>query len=505
MSQLKKGAFLNYATIFLTNVVGLVMTPFIIKQLGDSEYGLYTLIGAFVGYISVLDFGLTNTIVRFVAKYKAEADQKGEENFLATTMIIYSVIALIVVIIGTICYLNIDEIFKNSLTPDQIEKAKVMFAILIFNLAITLPGGAFEGICSGYEQFVFPKSLKIVKYIIRSSLIVAILLLGGDAISMVILDTIMNLIVIATTAYYVFKKLKVRFRLHSFKFPLVREIFSYSIWIFVFVLVGQFQWRVGQMVLGIETDTTIVAIFAVGVVLGTYYGAFSTAISGVFLPRATQMTVANATPEQLTDMMIKIGRLSFIVLIYILGAFLLYGKQFVLLWVGKSYEDSYVIALMIMFAYTLPLVQGFGNSILEARNKLSFKAILYLSFLIIGTALGAILAKSYGAIGMISGSITGWVIVQNVMNFYYHRVIKLNILRFFRELLNRTLISFLIALAIGYFLNLIPGEGWMNFLLKAVCYTLVFSTLMYQIGMIAFEKELFKKTLQPIISKLKLY
>src|SRR5690606_33540080 len=162
MSQIKKGAALNYVTIFLTNVVGLLLTPFIIKKLGDAEFGLYTLIGAFVGYISVLDLGLTNTIVRFVAKYRAEKDKKGEENFLATTMIIYFIISIGVIIIGTVCYYNLESIFQDSLTAEQLDKAKIMFIILIFNLAITLPGGAFMGICSGYEQFVFPKAVNIV-------------------------------------------------------------------------------------------------------------------------------------------------------------------------------------------------------------------------------------------------------------------------------------------------------------------------------------------------------
>lgn len=503
MSQLKKGAFLNYTTIILTNVVGLLLTPFIIKQLGDSEFGLYTLIGSFVGYISVLDFGLTNTVVRFVAKYRAENDKKGEENFLATTMIIYMVISTIVVLIGIVCYVNIEEIFKDSLTPDQIASAKIMFAILIFTLAIGLPAGTFEGVCYGYEQFVFPKSVKIIRYLVRSVVVIGVLLFGGKAVAMVIMDAVLNLLLFGTMIIFALKKLKVKFKLHQFKSSLIRQIFGYSVWIFVFALVGQFQWKAGQMVLGIVANATMVAVFAVGVMLGTYYGAFSTAISGVFLPRATQMTVANASPEQLTDMMIKIGRLSFIALMYILGAFILYGKQFVLLWVGDTYSDSWAIALIIMFAYTIPLVQGFGNSILEARNKLAFKAIIYLVFLILGTGLGAHLAKTYGAIGMIVGSVTGWVIVQNIMNIYYYKVIQLNIIRFFKELLHKTLIVFLIVLAIGFVIDRIPGEGWLNFIGKGSCYTLTYIFLMYKLGLIDFERQLFINSVVPLLKKIK--
>lgn len=504
MSQIKKGAFLNYTSIILTNVVGLLLTPFIIQKLGDAEFGLYTLIGAFVGYITILDFGLGNTVVRFVAKYRAEKDREGEENFLATTLIIYGVISVCVVIIGAICYLNIEQIFKDSLTPDQIDSAKIMFAILIFTLAINLPANTFQAACFGYEQFVFPKVLKIIHYIVRSAMVVGLLLWGGKAVALVILDATLNIISFGIMIYYALVKLKIRIKLHNFNKPLLKRIFSYSIWIFVFAIVGQFQWKVGQMVLGVVTNTTVVAIFAVGVMLGTYYGAFSTAISGVFLPRATQMTVANATGEELTDMMIKIGRLSFIALMFILGAFMLFGRQFVFLWVGETYYDSWVIALIIMFAYTLPLVQGFGNSILEAKNKLRFKAIIYLVFLILGTGFGGYLAREYGAVGMIIGSVTGWVIVQNAMNIYYYKVIQLNIPRFFKELASRILPAFLLTLAVGWFINYIPGTNWFNFITKAVLYTLVYATLMFFIGFNVYEKNLFKNAIDGITKKLKI-
>ena len=158
MSQLKKGAILSYVTIILTNGIGIVLTPFMISRLGDSEYGLYTLIGATVGTISVLDLGLNNTIIRFTAKYRALNDRKGEENFLATTMLIYCAISAIAVVAGIFMYFNLHSVF-DKLTVVQLEKARLMFIILILNVAITLPGNAFQAICSAYEHFVFPRAL----------------------------------------------------------------------------------------------------------------------------------------------------------------------------------------------------------------------------------------------------------------------------------------------------------------------------------------------------------
>ena len=131
------------------------------------------------------------------------------------------------------------------------------------------------------------------------------------------------------------------------------------------------------------------------------------------------MSVNNAPPSDLTDTMIKIGRVSFIVLLYIFGGlFFLFGKQFVFLWVGKWYSDSYIIALMIMIAYTIPLVHKvFTGALIEAKNKVAFKSIVYLIFLGF-KLLGFFLAKKYSAIGMISRTVIGWIIAQNIMNVF---------------------------------------------------------------------------------------
>jgi O-antigen/teichoic acid export membrane protein len=494
MSQLKKGVILSYITIILTNSIGLLLTPFIIQKLGDSEYGLYTLIGSLVGYISVLDFGLNNSIVRFVSKYKAQNDKKGEENFLAATMLIYAFISFLIVLFGVILYFNIDNFFEK-LSTQEISKAKIMFVILIFNLAITLPGGAYGAICSAYEKFVFPRALNIIKYVIRSIMLVSLLTLGGDSISIVVLDTVMNILIIVLEAYYVYKILKVVFKLHFFEFSLIKEIFSYSVWIFVFAMVGQFQWKAGQVILGVMTGTTAVAIYGVGIMLGTYYGAFSTAISGVFLPRATKMTIQNSSGNELTTMMIRIGRISLVVLLLILGGFLLFGRQFVHLWVGDTYKNSWLIAVIIMIAYTVPLVQAFANSILEAKKKFSFKALVYISFISLGTLFGALLVNYFGEVGIIIGTTVGWTICQIIMNIYYKRVVNIQILRFYKELSKGLLLTFLLTLIFGLGINYIPGNNWYNLIVKISVYAFIFIFLMFRFGLNEVEKEMFKNSI----------
>ena len=71
MNQLKTGAALNYVVIVLNMVVGLLYTPYMLRMMGQSEYGLYSLVASVISYLAVLDLGLGN-IVRYTAKFRAE-------------------------------------------------------------------------------------------------------------------------------------------------------------------------------------------------------------------------------------------------------------------------------------------------------------------------------------------------------------------------------------------------------------------------------------------------
>lgn len=492
INQLKFGIYVSYASIFITNITNLILTPFIVRNLGQSEYGLYMLIGAFIGYIAVLDFGLGNTTIRFVAKYRSENDKEGQENFLALTFYIYFFISVIVLFIGSIIYLYLDDIFKNSLTLQEIHIAKVMFLILIINLALTLPMKSFTGIVNAYERFVFPRGLTILRIVIRTCIIIILLSVGYKAIAIVLVDAILNLLMMLITMAYVFLKLKVRIKLHKFNKTLSKEILSYSSLVFVSVVVDQLYWRIGHSILGIVASTSEVAIFAIAMLLAQYFITFSTAISGVFLPRITKMVVKKASSIELTGLLIKTGRLQFLILGFIFGGFTLFGKEFILLWLGPEYENSWIIALIVIIPLIIVLTQTIGISILQAKNLHGFRAIIYLCISLVNVLISIYLAKIYGAVGAALGTslslIFGNIIVLNI---YYHFKVGLNMLNFYRELSKGLLISMICSVALGSVTLLMLNNSWMDLILQCIIYSIIYFVVMMVFGLNDYEKKLF--------------
>lgn len=125
-NQIKIGAILSYIALAVTNIVGLVYTPFMVRIMGQSEYGLYSLVSSIVAYLSILDLGLGNAIVVYVAKSIAKGDKKEEKKLNGMFIIVYSIIGIIVLVAGLILYFNIDNMFQNTMSVEELVKAKIM-------------------------------------------------------------------------------------------------------------------------------------------------------------------------------------------------------------------------------------------------------------------------------------------------------------------------------------------------------------------------------------------
>ena len=128
-NQRKKGAVLSYVSIIANTLVQLLYTPFLIRMLGQSEYGLYSLVNSIIGYLTVLDLGFGNAIVVYTAKYRAQKKYDEEKKLHGMFFLIFCIIAVIAGILGIILYFNVDNLFGNTMTTLELKKAKIKAAV----------------------------------------------------------------------------------------------------------------------------------------------------------------------------------------------------------------------------------------------------------------------------------------------------------------------------------------------------------------------------------------
>ena len=62
-----KNILFSYFSIFFTLITGLLYTPWLIRELGQSDYAVYSIVVSLMAYVTV-DFGLGAVVSRFIAK-----------------------------------------------------------------------------------------------------------------------------------------------------------------------------------------------------------------------------------------------------------------------------------------------------------------------------------------------------------------------------------------------------------------------------------------------------
>ena len=192
MNQLKIGAVLSYISIFLTNIIALLYTPYLLRMLGQSEYGLYSLVASVIAYLTVLDLGFGNAIVRYTAKYRVENRQEEQYEMFGMFLILYIGIGVFALLIGLGLYFNVDTLFSSSMDYDEIRKIQIMMLLMTLNLAITFPFSLFGSIITAYEDFIFQKLINIARIILNPLVMVVMLNMGYKAIGMVVVTTLLE-------------------------------------------------------------------------------------------------------------------------------------------------------------------------------------------------------------------------------------------------------------------------------------------------------------------------
>lgn len=501
--QLKAGVLLSYLSLGLGNIIALIYTPFMLRMMGQSEYGLYSLVASVVAYLTVLDFGFGNAIVRYTAKYRAESKQEELHSLFGMFLVIYVVIGLISFVAGLSLYCNVDLLFDKTMSADELSKARIMVLLLVFNVTVTFPLSVFTSIIIAYENFIFQKLLNIGRIILQPCIMVPLLLIGYRAIGMVVLTTVLNIATLLIGCWYCFFRLNVKLSFGKFDWSLVKEISGYSFFVFLTILVDRAFWSTGQFILAMLTGTKDVAVYSVVVQLCTYYMSFSLAISGVFLPKVTHLIAEKRSNVDISNMFVKIGRMQYIVLIYILTGFALFGKPFVHYWAGPDYMKVYPLTLIIMIPQTIPLIQNLGVSILQAQNRQSFRSFLYVAIALLSVMIGYLFTEKYGIIGCaISTSLALLFGHGFIMNWYYQKKIHLNIILFWKEIARLSLpvcLAFGITAGINY---LIPSSSLIVIFLEGILYSILFFIFMWYMGCNDFEKDQIRTPVMKLKMKL---
>lgn len=491
VSNIGKGAILSYVAIVFNIAISFFYTPWMIKQIGLSDYGLYNLALSFISYF-VLDFGLNQAVQRFIAKYRAENDELMVSKMIGITTRVYLIIDSVIFAILLILYFFLEGIF-TGLTPVEIERLKVLYAIAGICSVLSFMFRPMAGVMMAYEYFVEEKILELINRVGAVLLICIALLLGADVFALVLVNGIVSVLT-SFFKFIVFKrKSKLKILWSYFDKNQLKAIFSFSLWTMGTGLAQRMRITIIPTILGILSNSHEIAIFALYMSLDAMFYSFTSAMNGLFMPKVARAVVSEDR-EAISELMIKVGRLQLYIITLLFTGFCVFGSQFIHLWVGDEFKDVYLLLIMGTLVQPILLTQTIAKDLIYIENKIKYSAMVLFITSIIGLLAIILLVPKHGALGAGIGSTIGDIFYLVWINYFYGRGLKLNMKIFFCECHGRILPLLAVFSCLSYMLTrMLAIDNWLYFGVAVFVYTIIFGAICYCLLFNKYEKSLIQR------------
>lgn len=478
---------MSYVAIVINIVTGLLYTPWMIHSIGRENFGLYTLAMSVIS-LFVFDFGLSSAVTRFIAMYLAEGRQDKADNCLGLVYRLYLIIDVVLFLILVGVFFFIPQIYKE-LSPDEIQKFEVVYCVAALYSVISFPFIPVNGVLTAHEKFIQLKICDVAHKLIIVVAMSACLLMGGGLYSLVIVNAAAGVLTILFKLYCIRRYTPQSVSLHYSNKSEFREILGFSGWVTVIAVAQRCVFNLAPSILGALSGSTAIAILGIAITLEGYTYTFSSAINGMFLPKVSRI-VADGEGDVL-PLMIRVGRIMIYVISLIVFGVVILGRDFIQLWVGPDFNESYFCAVLIILPSLLQLPQDIGIQTIYAKNKVRKLSTVYLVMAATNIAGAIILTPSLGALGICISICIAYIIRTIGMDVIFYRDLNIDVFAFFRETIVKMAMPLALTLIIGFgFYYMIPLHSWVGLVVKGCLFVLGYCVVMFTMSMNSAEKEL---------------
>lgn len=489
-AQLKGGMLISYFTLVAGNVIPLFYTPYVVKTLGMEEFGVYSLAKSITDFLVLLNLGFSAGVLKFINQAIAEKDYEARDNIFTLSVYCFFAIFLVILLVGSVASLNAVSIF-GAIPQELHPKLRILIGVVTLTTAFSMFFSVYTAVIQAHQRFIFAKLASLLVTAVVPLVSALLLWLGYRSVGMVIGGAVIGFLYGVVHVIYGHWVLRVRFVRTKLDTTPLKSMFHFSKYILLGNIATMLYAATDKVILGIYASAAAVAVYSVGVTFCMYLEMVIRSISNLLFPKINTMLAQGASIAELDSVILKVGRLQYILLSPILSGFIVFGDHFIDLWLGAGYESAYWIALFMMIPVSIPLLQNCGLSVLKALNRHAFRSWI-LCFIAILNAIGSVFAvQQWGVVGCAAVTCVSYFIGPVIiMNIYYRVKIELDIASFWKSIF-RMSGAFIVMLGSGLALKpYILDDTWMNFITVAGCFSLLYFIILWYTGMNRYEKEL---------------
>ncbi len=503
MKKRSLGITLQYANTFLNMVCGLFLSAFLLRVLGDTEYGLYQTISSFVNYLVLLEFGTGTVITRNISVSRAHDDKAGIQKNVSTIWLITCLLVIIIIAVGSVFYFNLNRIYAASLTKSQIQYGKQIFLVMLAYLVFSFLSNTANGILIGFEKYEIVPAISAVRMLLRTLVLVVLVLTIRKSIIIAIVDLFLAIAAVALVIAICKVKLGVSFSYKFFDFSVFKASFPLAAAIFIQVLVNQANNNVDKFIIGIKIGPEAVAVYSVGLYIYSIFSSLTTIPIAMYGPQVAKEIVNGYTPDEVSEHLIQPSRLIVIIGGTVLCGFFAVGRQFVAIVYGTDYMIAWKVALIIMLPMLINMSNGIMINILDAMDKRMARSGLLLLTTCANIFLTVLWIEKYGVLGACIATAVCTIIGQVLlMDLYYYRKLRIRIVRFRYHVFSGIVLCQILSAVASYLVGNQIKNTVISFVIGGVLYVCLFGFSFVLLGSNKPEKEQFRKIIKKLYRRI---
>jgi O-antigen/teichoic acid export membrane protein len=393
----------NYAGQFVTLIVGFILTPFIINQLGVTSYGLWVLVGAVVAYGTLFDFGIWATVIKYVAEYRARGESEEAHHLVATALTLHTLLGLAVVVITLLLAPVFPKLFNVPPADQATATALVMLSGL--GIGISIPSTTSVAVLCGLQRFDLSNLISAGGTLLTGIATVVVLLLGGGVVAIVAVGiplTLLMQIPSVWLVYYIAPDLK--FGWKGAQRSLVRKVVSFGSPLFIMQVSGRLQNKTDEIVIGAVLPVSAIAPYSVARRLSEWASLLANQFVKVLLPLASELHV-NTDWTRLRSLYLVSTRLTLAIYLPIGCAIVLLARPFLTAWVGPAFAASAPLVGILTLSGLIDASQWPAGSVLQGTARHHWLAVMSACSAVLNLVLSIFLAQRMGVAGVALGTL----------------------------------------------------------------------------------------------------
>ncbi|MDQ3811822.1 MAG: oligosaccharide flippase family protein [Chloroflexota bacterium] len=391
----------------LARVIGLlswfVLAPIILARLGPSQYGLWVVVGSIVGYGWLLDFGISATLVKYLAQFRAQGQIDRARALIATSLCLYSALGLLAALVSA----GLAVVLPGLLNVPEEDRATAAWVVLIMGLAVGvgLPCSTGLAVLRGLHRYDLASLVAAAATLISAVCIVVVLFTGGGLIGMVAVSVPVALATQAT-AWWLIRRIAPELGLtwRGATWQLARTTAAYGTPLSVMDVADILQRKTDEVVIGAFLPVASVTPFVLARGLAEVGRTLTSQFVQVLLPVASELQARNDL-GRLRALYLNATRVSLVIFVPIGVTLFVFPRQILTAWVGAGQADAAQLVVILTVASMLVTSQSPARWILQGIARHRLLAVAALASGLGNLALSVALVRPLGVTGVAVGTL----------------------------------------------------------------------------------------------------